>query len=130
MKVYVTFKKVKELELKMVGSTSNEARLDFDDLKINNKSVGDVTLNLAAKTMHIDNKSVGDIKLSGKADDVTIVSKSVGSINASNFEVQKMDIENTGVGSAEVNAAKELKVRDSFLGKVKNKGAAETRKSR
>jgi hypothetical protein len=62
--------------------------------------------------------------LSGKADDVTIVSKSVGSINASNFEVQKMDIENTGVGSAEVNASKELVVKDSFLGKVKNKGAA------
>jgi hypothetical protein len=28
------------------------------------------------------------------------------------------------VGGAEVNAEKEIKVKDSFLGKVKNKGAA------
>jgi hypothetical protein len=39
-----------------------------------------------------------------------------------------MEIENTGVGSAEVNAEKELKVKDSFLGKVKNKGAAVAKK--
>jgi hypothetical protein len=129
LKVYVTFRKVKQIDLKMIGGTSNEAQLDFDDLTINNKSVGSVNLSLSAKKMHIDNKSVGDIKLSGKADDVTIVNKSVGSINASNFEVQTMDIENTGVGSAEVNASKELRVRDSFLGKVKNKGAAEAKKT-
>ncbi len=43
---------------------------------------------------------------------------------AASFVVQKMDIENTGVGSAEVNAEKELKVKDSFLGKVINKGNA------
>ena len=40
-----------------------------------------------------------------------------------------MNIENTGVGSAEVNAEKELKVKDSMLGRVKNKGAAPVRKS-
>jgi hypothetical protein len=39
-----------------------------------------------------------------------------------------MNIENTGVGNAEVNAEKDLKVKDSFLGKVKNKGGATVRK--
>jgi len=38
-----------------------------------------------------------------------------------------MDIESTGVGGAQVNAVKELKVKDSFLGKVKNSGAATAR---
>ncbi len=35
-----------------------------------------------------------------------------------------MEIDNNGVGSATVNAEKELKVLDSFLGKVNNKGNA------
>jgi hypothetical protein len=39
-----------------------------------------------------------------------------------------MDIENSGVGNAAVNAQKTLKVKDSFLGKVSNKGAATARK--
>ena len=47
-----------------------------------------------------------------------IKNKSVGSIKAADFVVQKMDIDNEGIGSAEVNAEKELKVKDSFLGKV------------
>ena len=42
--------------------------------------------------------------------------------------VQDMDIENTGVGAAEVNAEKELRVKDTFLGKVTNRGKAPTRK--
>jgi hypothetical protein len=52
----------------------------------------------------------------------------VGSVKAGDFIVQTLDINNIGVGSAEVNAAKELKVKDSFLGKVTNKGAAPIRK--
>jgi Putative auto-transporter adhesin, head GIN domain len=80
MKVYITFKKLTSMELKTVGNVSSDQNMSFDDLKIDNKSVGSVDL--------------------------------------------KMDIENTGVGSAEVNAEKELKVKDSFLGKVTNKGGA------
>ncbi len=129
LKVYVTFNKLKNLELKMVGGTSNESQLNFDDLNITNKSVGSVKLNMSAKKLHIDNKSVGNVNLSGKADNVTIVNKSVGSISAADFVVQNLDIENTGVGSAEVNVEKECKVKDSFLGKVKNKGAATVKKT-
>jgi len=129
MKVYVTFRQVGTLDLKMVGGTSNEGQLSFDNLSINNKCVGNITLNLAAKTLEVDNKGVGDMKLTGKADEATIVAKSVGSISAADFIVQKMNIENSGVGSAEVNAAKELTVKDSFLGKVRNRGAAAVKKA-
>ncbi|MBC7947333.1 MAG: DUF2807 domain-containing protein [Chitinophagaceae bacterium] len=124
MKVFITFRKLKEMDLKTVGDVSSDQTLSFDDLKIGNKSVGSVTLKLNAGKLTIDNKSVGDIKLSGKAENVTIRNKSVGSIKAADFVVQKMDIDNDGIGSAEVNAEKELKVKDSFLGKVTNKGAA------
>jgi hypothetical protein len=128
MKVYITFKKLKELELKTVGNVSSEEQLSFDDLDLNTKNVGNVDLNLTAKKLNLDSKSVGNVKLSGKADEAVVRHKGVGSIEASNFVVQTMDIENEGVGSAEVNAEKNLKVKDSFMGKVKNKGAATMRK--
>ena len=40
-----------------------------------------------------------------------------------------MNIENNGVGSATVNAEKELKVKDGMMSRVKNKGAAPMRKN-
>lgn len=128
MKVYITFKNLKSMDLKTVGNVISESNMSFDDLGINNKSVGNVDLKLTTQKLNMDNKSVGNVKLSGKADDVMINNKGVGSIQAASFVVQKMNIDNSGVGSAEVNAEKELKVKDSFLGKVTNKGAAPTRR--
>ncbi|MEO8403309.1 MAG: head GIN domain-containing protein [Chitinophagaceae bacterium] len=124
MKVYITFKKLKSMNLKTVGDITSASNMNFDDLKISNKSVGEIDLKMTAKTLDLDNKSVGKITFNGKADNAVIRNKGVGQMNAGDFVVQTMDIENTGVGSAEVNAAKELKIKDNLLGKVTNKGSA------
>ena len=128
MKVYITFRKLKNMELNMVGSLSSDDNLSFDDLSIKNKSVGSLDLKMTAQSVNVDNSSVGNVKLDGKAENAVIKNNGVGSIKAGSFVVQKMDIENTGVGGAEVNAEKELKVKDSFLGKVTNKGNATVRR--
>ena len=124
MKVYVTFKTLKTMNLSMVGSTSSDEKLKFADLKMKNQSVGSVSLDMTLQSLDLHNESVGSIKLTGSADNAIIKSNSVGSVQAGDFVVQKMDIDNSGVGSATVNAEKELKVSDSFLGKVSNKGNA------
>ena len=124
MTVYITFKNLKSMDLKMVGNVSSEGNLNFSDLSLANKSVGSVDLALNAQKLDINNKSVGNLRLSGKAENAIIRSNSVGAIKASDLLVQTMDIDNDGVGSVEVNAVKELKVKDSFLGKVKNAGSA------
>jgi hypothetical protein len=124
MTVYITFKTLKSMDLKMVGNVSSQGNLNFGNLSLANKSVGSVDLALNAQKLDISNKSVGNLRLSGKAENAIIRSNSVGAIKASDLLVQTMDIDNDGVGGAEVNAVKELKVRDSFLGKVKNSGSA------
>jgi hypothetical protein len=128
MRVYVTFKKLKELDLSMVGNVSSQEALSFDDLDLKNRSVGNVDLNLNAGKVDIKNTGVGNVRLKGKANDAVVKNSGVGSLEAGNFVVQTMNIENTGVGSAEVNAEKDLKVKDSFMGKVKNKGNANVRR--
>src|SRR6187401_734239 len=128
LKVYVTFKNLKSMNLGMVGGTSSDEKLKFADLKLKNQSVGSVTLNMTLKTLNLENESVGSVKLEGSAENAVVKNNSVGSINAGNFVVQKMDIENNGVGSATVNAEKELKYSDSFLGKVSNRGNATVKK--
>ena len=124
MKIYITFKTLKNMDLSTVGNVSADKRLTFEDFTLKNSSVGSVHLNLSARSVNIKNESVGTITLSGKADEAVIKNNAVGSLKAYDFVVQKMEISNEGIGSAEVNAEKELKVKDSFLGKVTNKGAA------
>ena len=128
LKVYVTFKTLKSMDLGMVGGTSSDEKLKFADLKLKNQSVGSVSLNMTLQTLNMENQSVGSVKLEGSAENAIVKNNSVGSINAGNFVVQKMDIENNGVGSATVNAEKELKYSDSFLGKVSNRGNATVKK--
>ena len=128
LKVYVTFKTLKSMDLGMVGGTSSDEKLKFTDLKLKNQSVGSVSLNMTLQTLSMENQSVGSVKLEGSAESAIVKNNSVGSINAGNFVVQKMDIENNGVGSATVNAEKELKYSDSFLGKVSNRGNATVKK--
>jgi hypothetical protein len=126
--VFVTFKKLKTLDLSMVGNVVSEESLSFDNLDLNNHSVGDVDLNLSASKVDIDNTGVGNVKLKGKATEAKVKNSGVGSLQAGSFVVQNMNIENTGVGNAEVNAEKDLKVKDSYMGTVKNRGGANIRK--
>ena len=128
LKVYITFRNLKSMNLGMVGGTSSDDKLKFTDLKLKNQSVGSVSLNMTLQTLNMENQSVGSVKLEGSAENAVVKNNSVGSINAGNFVVQKMDIENNGVGSATVNAEKELKYTDSFLGKVSNRGNATVKK--
>ena len=73
---------------------------------INNHSVGDVELNLKAKKLKLKNKSVGEMTLRGTAQEAVFVNNGVGNLDAGNLVVQTMDIDNSGVGEAEVNAEK------------------------
>lgn len=127
-KVYVTFKSIKSLDLQTIGNTRSEGNLTFDALEIDDQSVGNITLTLAATKLTITNKGVGSIVLNGHAENATITNSGVGSFKGENLVVQTMHIDNSGVGHAEVNVVKDLTVKDSFLGKVRNNGAAKTHK--
>ena len=128
LKVYVTFKVLKNLDAAVIGNIHSEAPLKLDVFEVNSKNVGNITLALTATKLTVYNKGVGSITLSGSVPNAVIVNSGVGSIKGEDLMVQTMNIENTGVGSASVNVAKDLKVKDSFLGKVKNTGSAKTRK--
>jgi hypothetical protein len=129
VKVYITFRNLKSIDLNTVGNVSTENQLTFADLTLKNKSVGNVDLNFTANKLDLKNSSVGNVKLQGKAQNAVFKNSGVGNLRAGDFLVQSLDIDNSGVGNAEVNAEKELKVNENMLGKVTNKGAAPVKKS-
>ena len=130
LKVYVNFKTLTDLSLHMVGNVGSDEKLSFDNLNITNNSVGNVDLQLSAKQLDLKNHSVGNLKLEGAADNAVVENNGVGNLRAGSFVVQTMDLSNSGLGNTEVNAEKNLKVSNSALGHLKNKGAAEVKKRR
>ncbi len=128
MTVYITFRQLKSIDLKTVGNITTVGTLSFENLRMNNASVGNVELKMTARSLELENKSVGNLELEGKADNAVIKNKSVGNLEAAKFVVQTMDIDNNGIGGAEVNAEKSLKMKSSGLGGVKNRGGGSVTK--
>lgn len=125
-KVYVSFKNIASLNVQTIGNIRSDGALTFDALDINDQSVGNINLQLTAAKLTVTNKGVGTVNLNGKAENAVIINTGVGSFKGEGLVVQTMNITNTGVGHAEVNVVKNLMVKDSFLGKVKNSGPAKT----
>jgi hypothetical protein len=126
LKVYVTFKKLQSLDVGVVGNVRSASPLKFDAFDIDSKNVGNISLQFTANKLNVKNKGVGNLTLSGSATDAVVTNQGVGQFEGDDLLVQTMEIENTGVGSANVNVEKNLKIKDSFLGKVRNKGNAKT----
>jgi len=128
LKVYVTFKKLNSLDVGVIGTVRCSAPLKFDAFAIESKNVGNIELQLTANKLTITNKGVGNITLTGNATDAVVANSGVGKFDGEDLIVQTMDINNSGVGSANVHVEKNLKIKESFLGKVSNKGNAKEHK--
>lgn len=126
--VYVVFKQIKNLDVAVIGNVSSESVMKSSAFNLDSKNVGNVNLKLNADKLTVNNKGVGNITLLGSATDASIKNKGVGEFEGSDLLVQTMNIDNTGVGNANVNVSKDLSVKQSFLGKVNNKGNAKTHK--
>ena len=128
LKVYVTFKQLNAINVGIIGTVRCTTLLKVDAFKIDSKNVGNIELQLATDKLIINNKGVGNITLSGSANNAVINNGGVGKFNGEDLIVQTMDIDNSGVGNADVHVEKDLKVKESFLGKVKNSGNAKEHK--
>lgn len=128
LKVYVTFRQLNALNVGIIGTVRCTTQLKVDAFKIDSKNVGNIELQLTADKLTVTNKGVGNITLTGSANDAIITNAGVGKFNGEDLIVQTMDIDNSGIGNADVHVEKDLKVKESFLGKVNNSGNAKEHK--
>jgi Putative auto-transporter adhesin, head GIN domain len=126
LKVYVNCKNLKSLDVGVIGNVHSETIIKSNAFEIDSKNVGNIDLKLAADKLTVYNKGVGNITLNGSATNAVIKNSGVGELEGKDLVVQTMNIDNSGVGKANVNVQKDLTIKQSFLGKVSNKGAAKT----
>ena len=93
------------MELNINGNVQSGTLLTFDNLNVSNKGVGNLTL-------------------SGAAQGATISNTGLGCLKAGNFAVQTIDLKNSRIDSAEINAIKSVKVSSTGMGSVRNRSAS------
>lgn len=128
LKVYVVFKQLKNLDVAVIGNVRSESVVKTAAFNLESKNVGNVNLRLTADKLTVNNKGVGNITLLGTATNADIKNKGVGAFEGSDLLVQTMNIDNSGIGGASVNVEKDLSIKQSFLGRVSNRGSAKTHK--
>jgi hypothetical protein len=122
MNVYVTLTDLKKLKTKSVGNVSSMTILNLDELEVECASVGTTNLMLNADKLTMKLDIVGAVNLSGKVKHAEITHNGVGAVNAFPLEAEYLSLKANGVGTAEVNALKELHVKASGIGSVRYKG--------
>lgn len=130
VQAYVSVKRLSHIQMNGVGTVKTEGLLETDQIKVVNKGTGSMKLQLDAIKIKGYNAGVGSLRLSGSADTASLSNKGVGSLDAEKLIVQVLDGKNDGIGSMEVYAEKEIKLRNSGVGSLHYSGSAQVISSR
>ncbi len=122
--VYITLKNINELNVKGVCTVKSRTALKCDNLELDVEGIGNSRLELYCHQLDIKHGGVGSIELNGETVDLIIRKNGVGHLDAKNLKADNVNIKNSGVGSAEIYASKELTIRNSGVGSISYSGDA------
>lgn len=120
--IYVTVKDLSKISVNGVGDVKTEAQISGKKLTVIISGVSDVELDIAYELLTVNYHGVGDAKLKGKVDKAELKSSGVGDLLAYELNAKQVDLDQSGVGDAEVYASEVLDINFSGVGNVYYKG--------
>ncbi len=122
IKLYITIKDLKDLEISGACDLYSENTLKLDDLDLEVSGAADVKLDIELNKLEADFSGASDIQLAGKAGELRIDISGAGDLNALELEAEVVKIDISGAASAKVYAKTNLDVDVSGAATVKYKG--------
>ena len=122
--VYITFIKINEVIHNGVGSVKTDGIINASSFYFKNDGVGSAEIEIKCDDLIAKQGGVGSLKISGYTTHLELKNSGVGSVNAFNLTADYADVNNSGVGSTEVFANKELNIKSTGVGSVKYRGDA------
>ena len=99
------------------------------DLKKEKHISRSTKLNVYITIKNLNELAIEGVTLNGSADSASIDNNGVGALKAYDFVVKNLRINNSGVGSVEVNAVESIKMNNNGVGSIKHKGDAVIKES-
>ncbi len=126
MKVYITFKGLREIELSGAVDIRTQNQLNLSDLKIDVSGASNANLDIAVQKLELDGSGASKIFFKGSAVNVEMDLSGASDIFAYDMPAENYKISISGAGKAEINVQKSISAEISGAGSIKYKGSPAT----
>jgi len=122
MNLIITYKNLISIESSGACKILGNSEIKTEHFSLNMSGATDVNLKLSVVSLNTVLSGTGSIDISGNADNQNIELSGASSFNAFNFITNITTIDLSGVGSAKINAIKEINGELSGVGSIHYKG--------
>ena len=123
MKIYVTVKDLKRIDVSGAVDIQTDGRLTVPELSIDGSGASDAKMDIAVQKLKLDCSGASKLKFSGTAVDVNMDLSGASDIFGFDLTAENYDIDISGAGNAQINVSKKLHAEISGAGSVKYKGS-------
>lgn len=120
--VYLTVSDLEEFVFDGVGNIKTESPLELDDVTIMGDGVGNLNLEIKAKTIKAVFSMLGNINLKGSVDAIGLSNDGLGNVDASELIAQNMTLKTSGIGRVAVHCEGDLSITVDGIGAVSYTG--------
>lgn len=122
MKVYVSMKDIRSLQVNGKGKIVSENSIASDDLELGVTGSGSLDIDVKGRKLTTEISGSGSISIKGYATSNKIRLSGSGNLNAFNCELENADVKVGGNGTAEITVSDNLEAYVMGAGAIKHKG--------
>jgi hypothetical protein len=123
MKVYITVKDLKMIDVSGAVDIRTDGRLVVPELSIDASGASDSKMELEVRKLELDCSGASKMAFSGSATDVEMDLSGASEIHGYDLLAESYNIEISGAGNARINVSKRIRAEISGAGSVKYKGS-------
>ena len=123
LKVYVTVKDLKMIDVSGAVNIKTDGLLTVPELSIDASGASDAKMDIAVQKLTLDCSGASKIRFTGTAVDVKMDLSGASDIFNYELLAESYDIEISGAGNAQINVSKKIHAEISGAGSVKYKGS-------
>jgi len=127
--LYISFDKLKEMELSGALEVRGEDELRFNTLEIYSSGASDVNLEIKSDFLRVEVSGAGDFDMKGEVRNADLDISGAGGFDFIDMKSERMKITISGLAHASVFATEELDVEISGAGAVRYRGKPEISRS-
>ena len=122
LNIYLTFKKMNDMEISGACHLTGENKFSFDNLELDCSGASEVDMKLSASSLEMDISGASNIDLYGSAEKISLDISGASSLEAYELETVNCDIEASGAANARISVSNELSAEVSGASKLRYKG--------
>ena len=123
LKVYITVKDLKMIDMSGAVNVKTDGRITVPELSIDGSGASDARMDLAVQKLRLDCSGATKLRFSGSATDVSMDLSGASDIFGYDLLAENYDIDISGAGNAQINVSKKLHAQISGACSVKYKGS-------